>query len=375
MSMVSVLGAGCSGLKLEQALKVSSADWPMFARTETRVNATSEVIVPPLSIEWQYDMTGGIGGGSPLVVDSVLLVGNLRGELHAVNSFTGKRLGWVDLGEAIEGSPILDHGIAIVAISNSRESLLAFDLSANRILWKRDCGDIVTSPLLFQQRIYVGNVEGKFFCVDHNDGSAVWTFSLSENTKRKGIRSSAGGEGNTIVFGAEDGGVYALDAGTGKQRWMYRTGSPVVASPAIADTTVYIGGLDGAFYSIDLNSGKLRWRFPTGAGIYASPAIAGNLAIIGTTGGNLLALNRHDGSLAWKSVFESVIDAGAVVAGDVVYVGTLSKQFYALRLSDGSILWKKEMDGRVKTPAAVAHGRVYVATDDRQITCFRGSGL
>jgi len=299
----------------------------------------------------------------------------LRGELHALNAFTGKRFGWVDLGDAIEGSPILDHGVAIVALSNSRESLLAFDLSTNRVLWRREYGDIVTTPLLFQQRIYVGNAEGKFFSLDRSDGSTVWTFLLPENTKRKGIRASASGEGNTVVFGAEDGAVYALDAATGKQRWMVQTGSAIVASPAIADTTVYIGGLDGVLYSVDFNSGKIRWRYATGTSIYASPGIAENLVIIGTTGGSLFALNRLDGSLAWKSTFESVIDAGAVIAGDVIYVGTLGKKFYALRLSDGSTLWKQDMEGRIKSPAAVAHGRVYVATDDRQVTCFRGSGL
>jgi outer membrane protein assembly factor BamB len=375
IGIVILFAAGCSGLKLEQTLKVDGSDWLMLARTEARVNATPEIVVPPLSVDWQYDVTGGIGGGSPLIVDSVLLIGNLRGELHAVNSITGHRLGWVDLGEAIEGSPILDHGVAVVAISNSRESLLALDLSTGKVLWKQEYGDIVTSPLFFRKKIYVGNVEGKFFCIDRDDGSTVWTFALPENAKRKGIRSSPAGEGNSVVFGAEDGTVYALDAGTGKKQWMFQTGTAIAASPAVADTTVYIGGLDGMFYAVELKSGKLRWKFSTETSVYASPAIADNLVIIGTTGGALFALKRDNGSLAWKDTFESVINAGAVVAANIAYVGTLNKQLYALRLSDGSILWTKEMDGRIKTPPAICHGRLYIATDDRLITCFRGSGL
>ena len=46
------------------------------------MDATRETITPPLTLAWDYDVTGGIGKGSPLVVDSVLLVGNMRGELH-----------------------------------------------------------------------------------------------------------------------------------------------------------------------------------------------------------------------------------------------------------------------------------------------------
>ena len=372
--VATLLLAGCGGLKLAYPLKIRETDWPMFARTQTRINATAEAIVPPLSVDWQYDVSGGIGTGSPLIVDSVLIVANMRGELHAINSFTGRRLGWLALGDAIEGSPIIDGGDAIVALSNSRQSLVSVELSTGRIVWKKEYGDIVSTPLLLQQKIYVGNVLGKFFCVNREDGELVWTFTLPENVRRKGIRSSPAGHDNTIVFGADDGALYALDAGSGSRLWSFTVSAPIVASPAIADGAVFVGAMDGAFYAIDLTSGALRWKFPAGASIYAGAALASDMVFVGTTGGTFFALKKTNGSMIWRADLESVINAGAVISDNIVYVGTLNKYLYGLTTSNGQIVWKYEMRGRIKTSPAVANGRLYIATDDRYVTAFQGSG-
>ena len=370
-----ILLAGCGGLKLQQVLRPGESDWPMFGRTETRANVAPMTITPPLSEVWKYDVTGGIGAGSPVVVDSVLLVGNLRGELHAVNTFTGRRLGWVGLGDAIEGSPVLDGGDAIVAISNSRESLLSLELATGRIVWTKEYGDIASSPLLLQKRIYVGNLAGKFFCISREDGNMEWTFSLPENTKRKGIRSSPAASANTVLFGADDGTVYALDATTGERRWTYEAGAPVVATPVIADSAVFVGTLDGSFHAVDLESGLSRWVVQTGTAIYAGAAVSGHVVLIGSTGGNLFALDTRSGKQLWKTNLGSVINAGAVVSGSTAFVGTLNKFLFAVAIGDGSIVWKYEMQGRIKTPVVVARDRLFVATDDRTITAFQGGGL
>ena len=227
--------AGCGGLKLADTLRTSPSDWPTFAGQESRTNATSEQIQPPLKLAWEYDISGGIGNGSPLVVDSVLLVGNLRGELYAISLVTGKRIGWVTLGDAIQGSPAIDHNTAIVAVSNSRESLISYNLIEGKPRWKHAYGDIEVSPLLHDQKIYVGNTQGMFHCVDQATGDQLWKFEIPKNTKRKGIRSSAATEGESVVFGAEDGAVYTMDAVSGKLLWSYQTGASVVSPPAIAN--------------------------------------------------------------------------------------------------------------------------------------------
>jgi outer membrane protein assembly factor BamB len=330
-------------------------------------------VPPPLTLEWDYDITGGIGNGSPLIVDSVLMIGNLRGELYAINAYTGKRMGWVDLGDAIQGTPIIDGNVAIVTLSNTDLSLVAFNLSEGKAQWRMEYGDIEASPLLHNKKIFAGNVEGAFYCVDLTTGAQLWKFELPDNAKRKGIRSSAAGSDVSITFGADDGYLYALDAERGIQMWRHNTGASVVGSPCIANGNVYVGNLGGTVCCVDLHSGKTRWQFEAGASIYASPSFADSKIFIGTTSGMMYALDATTGALVWKTDLGSVINSSAVVAGNVLYVGTLKKMLFGLNIADGTPVLKQEVPGRIKTSPAVAHGRLFVATDERLILSFRSA--
>jgi outer membrane protein assembly factor BamB len=371
--LATLLFNACSGLRLPQPLAVDTSDWAMFAKYASRVNATSETVPPPLTLEWEYDITGGIGNSSPLVVDSVLMIGNLRGELYAINAYTGKRIGWVDLGDAIQGTPIIDGNVAIVTLSNTDLSLVAFDLSEGKARWRMEYGDIEASPLLRNQKIFAGNVEGAFYCVDLTTGVQLWKFELPDNVKRKGIRSSAAGSDSSITFGADDGFLYALDAERGTQIWRHNTGASIVGSPCIANGNVYVGNLGGTICGVDLHSGKPRWQFEAGASIYASPSFADNKIFIGTTGGMMYALDAMTGTLVWKTDLGSVINSSAVIAGNVLYVGTLKKMLFGLNIADGTPVLKQEVPGRIKTSPAVAHGRLFVATDEKLILSFRSA--
>ncbi|MBM2840566.1 MAG: 3 protein [Bacteroidetes bacterium] len=363
----------CSGLRLPQPLSVDDSDWPMFGKYESRINATSEIITPPLTLSWDYDITGGIGNGSPLVIDSVLIVGNLRGELWAINAYTGKRIGWIDLGDAIQGTPVIDGSIAIISLSNSDLSLIAFDLEEGKPLWRKEYGDIEASPLLHNQKIYFGNTDGIFFCADKTTGEQLWKFELPGNEKHKGIRSSAASSNNTIVFGAEDGVVYALDAETGNLKWKHNTGATVVSSPCIADGNVHVGNLKGIVSAIDVQSGALQWRVDAGSSIYASASFADGKIVVGTTGGLMYGLDASTGREMWKSNLGGVVNSGAVVAGNTIYVGTLKKSLFGLNVTDGSIIFKQEVQGRIKTSPAVANGRLFVATDEKLVLAFKGA--
>ena len=366
-----VLMSGCAGLKLADPLHIGERDWPMFGKDQTRTNATNEIVAPPLTLAWEHDITSGMGYGSPIIIDSVVIVTNLRGEMYGINAKSGKRIGWVSLGDAFQGSPVIDENIAYMAASNTRESLIAFDLLEGKVVWKHEFGDIEVTPLLYHNRLFFGNVAGNFFSVDKAKGELVWKFKLPENTKRKGIRSTATVCDNLIIFGAEDGSVYALDATYGTERWSYNTGAPVFASPAASNGVAYCGNVDGKLFAFNVKNGTVLWQFNAGSSVYATLSFANNLTLIGTTGGMLHALNVKDGSLAWSKELNGVINSSAVVSGNIAYVGTLKKELYAIKTDDGSVVWKETLQGRIKTSPAVAQGKVFVATDDKMILAFK----
>ena len=73
-----------------------------------------------------------------------------------------------------------------------------------------------------------------------------------------------------LFFGSDDGHVYAVDSASGRQRWKFRTGGPVAASPALAGGRVFVGSYDGRFYALDARTGELLWKFNTGGGVKIS---------------------------------------------------------------------------------------------------------
>ncbi|MER3522967.1 MAG: hypothetical protein C4326_02595 [Ignavibacteria bacterium] len=362
-----VVAASCSGIKMPHVPRSTESDWPMFGRTPHRTNATDELVAPPLTIAWEGDLSSSMGYGSPVVVDTFVFVTNMRGELFVFNALTGKRYGWISLGDAFHGSPVIDGAVVYAASADARESLVAYDLFEAKTLWKRDYGDIEVTPLFFDNKLYFGTTAGIFYCVEKYKGEKEWSYRLPENRRWKGIRSSAALFDGTVIFGAEDGNVYALDAKNGRERWTYDTGAPIFASPTVYNGTVFIGNFAGTFVALDAQSGTPRWRFPTGASIYAAASFAGNLVLIGNTAGKLFALSTTEGSIRWSIEFNSVINSSAVVSGPVAYVGTLKKELIAVKVQDGTIVWRQTLNGRVKTTPAVARGRLFVATDDRMV--------
>lgn len=364
---------GCGGLRLARPVVVHGDDWPVFARTGTHIDATEETLDVPLTRAWEQDISAGVGTGTPVAINGTVFVGTLRGELYAFQASDGKRIGWTSLADALPGSPVINGVIAVVTASNTRESLIGYDLIEGRVRWRKPYGDIEVSPLHIGEHIFFGNTRGTFFSVDRITGEQIWQFELPDNTRLKGIRSSPAGTDSLIYFGSDDGALYALSASTGKLRWSTPTGGVVIASPALAYGLVFAANLSGTVCAMDADSGTVRWKFAAGSPVYANVTPVENLVIFGTTGGIIYALRANDGSVAWKTDLGSPVNSGAVVAGKTVFVGTLKKFLFALRLTDGMVTWKTEVNGRIKTAPIISGGKLYLATDERNIIAFRGA--
>jgi outer membrane protein assembly factor BamB len=363
--------AGCGGLALERSLHHSAEDWPTFAMNSERTGSSPASLRPPLRVLWSQDIAGGVGPGSPVVMDSVVMLGTMRGDLYALHAGTGRTLGWINLGEAIYGSPAIERFVAVVALANTRASLVSYDFYSGSVRWKQSYGDIEMTPLQDENRIFVGNLQGLFFAVGVVDGAELWRFTLPDNTQLKGIRSSPALAGATLVFGADDGGIYALNAEDGALRWRAEAGAPVWAAPANAGDLVVVETLEGAVLALELSTGELRWRHQAGSPIQSGALIVRERAVVGTVGGTLMALELQSGRRLWETNTGAPLDAQVVAASGIGYVGTLGRELLAVDLTSGKILWRHTLSGRVKSAGAIAFGQLFVATDDRELVAFR----
>jgi outer membrane protein assembly factor BamB len=361
-----LISSGCAGLRIDQTIRSSAQDWVTLGGSPSRSNQTIGTLVPPLDEQWQYNTVGGVSA-SPLVKDSVVVVGTLNGELQVVNFSNGKRLGYLTLEGPVVGTPVWDKTSLIVPLSTNNESLISIDLNHSFRPWKVVLGPIESSPLLYEDRIFVTTLEGKVFCLNKKDGSEVWKFKTDIDEFRKPIRSSPACDGKNLVFGCDDGYVYAVDRSEGGLRWKYKTGASVFATPILLKDRVVVGSLDGYVYCLEVETGKLVWRFGSGSKIYASASTNGRMVFVGAADGRFYALNADNGTPFWTFTTKSVISSAPLLSGEVLYVGSLDRTLYALQATTGQALWQYTAPGRIRVSPVLWGNTLLVTSEDKYI--------
>ena len=293
--------------------------------------------------------TGGPVRSSATIVGDEVLVGSSDGHLYALDANDGSEKWRFEAGGAVESTPAVANGRVFFSSANGAFYAIKLD---GKPLWKTQFGP--DAALEFQQAkgTHPATYSGEF------------------------LLSSAAVLDETVVVGSGDGGIYALDAKSGRQRWKFQTGGRVRSSPAISNGLVYAGSYDGSVYAIDLNSGKQVWRYDTQGkslsasefgfdrkSILSSPAVSDGVVFIGSRDSRLYALDAATGTLKWKHAFADLtwtISSPAVREG-VAYTGTADGHFVsALRAEDGHELWQFKMPYRVWSSPAVAGTKLYI---------------
>ena len=202
--------------------------------------------------------------------------------------------------------------------------------------------NIISTPAVTQDRVFVGNQNGLMTCFNLNNGKVIWAYKTGG-----GIFSSPAVSKGDIVFGSGDGNIYCLDIRKGKLRWRKQMEASVLGSPVIKDDTVFIGSSDGSFIAVDINLAKTIWQFKGLEGpVVSTPLLYDNKVIFGAWDRNLYALNSSDGSLVWKwnngSSIRNYSPAACipVAAKGVVYIVAPDRYLSALDALSGKTLWR-----------------------------------
>src|SRR5262249_25313236 len=95
----------------------------------------------------------------------------------------------------------------------------------------------------------------------HPDGGEVWRSTGRPVYRQPGVNAA----GDTLFVPSADHRVYALDAFTGRIRWLFDAGAPVLSAPAIAtvagrEQVLFSAGL--ALFALDAQTGQQVWTVP-----------------------------------------------------------------------------------------------------------------
>lgn len=324
-----------------------------------------------IALKWVFGFPEGtIIRSKPAVAGNWLIVGSQYGELYAIDRQTGK-LGWVfTASAAIRG--------AIVIASDSQRRVAYFaDYSTNVY-----AVDIVTGKLIWNQRAGFDQLSSTTGSVAVYNGKVYVPISSLE------VASALYG---TYPCCISSGGVVALDAHTGKKRWVHRvlpqakqsstnrkgapafgpSGAPVWCSPTVDKKRglLYIGtgenysppstATSDAIQALDLNTGRLVWNFQGTSGDIYNLACPFLNNCPPTPGPDL------DFGMAPILVHEPS-------GKDILLAGQKSGMVYAIDPSGGKLIWKTRVGkggalGGIHWGMAVDGTRLYAANADNPL--------
>ncbi len=365
---------GCSGIRLKQPPAPSAERWQQYGGSMERTNVSRGSLTPPLSLAWTYDASAGYSEYSVSIVGDVVFIGTLRGEVFVLDLPTGEKIGKYDFDLPVIGTPLVDSALMIVALANTEESLIGFDLMKGKISWTAKLGGIETAPLLVGDRIVVTTYNGAVYSIDRLTGAVIWKFLTPLFERTAFLRSSPASDGDVLVYGCDDGSLYGISVINGALLWQVRTNQSVTASPSIRNGMVFFGSQDENFYAVDVKTGKTVWRQPLGVKIFASQAVDGEQVYVGTSSGEMVCMAIATGEIVWRYKANSVIASAPFVSGSTIYFGSLDKSIYALDTKTGERLWKYATEARIKSMPVASGNYLVVPLDNRLILAFKPEG-
>ena len=347
--------------------------WPEYGFEGSRTRAVQLALRPPYRREWTF-RAGSLVEFPPAIGFGRLYFSTNSGKLLAVNTKTGKRAWKYVSHRCVAASPALgtqQHGTVYAVFLNKPPcnakhgsgEVVAFSAGFGKIRWRKPIGASESSPLLVGNTLYLGDWSGRIWALDARSGRTKWV--SGSHGPIKGAIAYADGR---LYVGAYDGHVYCIGAAHGRQIWKAKSQGRLYgharfySTPAVAYGRVYIGGTDGKVYSFGAASGKLRWSHSTGGYVYASPAVWNQLVLIGSYSKKFVALDAATGAVRWIFPVNAPISGSATVIGNVVYFATLGGKTkgttFALNARTGKLLWSFP-DGKY-TPAVAEKGRFYL---------------
>lgn len=268
------------------------------------------------TVAWQRSLGGS--PSTPAIADGKLVVGSSSGHVLALDPKTGATEWDTDLGSPIAGAPAVIDGGLVIAASDGRVVLL--EPSAGRVVWSsRLDGRISRSPAVADGNVIVPLDPGRVAALDVRAGALRWsvrvatTGAVGSPSANAGIAFVAAGLGQ----GDEaDRGVAALRSTTGEVLWRYASPTEkVLYTPAVHAGQVFIVGEDGRVAALDAISGRERWVDAGDEVLEALPSVVDDLVVVAGNGGHLRGLDVDDGQAAWSVPIEGVPYATTVTNG------------------------------------------------------------
>ncbi|HEX7049122.1 MAG TPA: PQQ-binding-like beta-propeller repeat protein [Longimicrobiales bacterium] len=337
------LGA-CSGL--EQPVPV--------AELGARQDATRDLPVPDsVAAAWRARI-GSALLASLTAEDPVLLGAAGDGTVAALSTATGEVFWTREVPGAVGGGVIRDGLRLFVASADEHGGVYALRLRDGVRLWERRVGAVSFAPAVARDTVYLAADDGTVYALDAGTGREAWRTRLTGRAAASPVVDAT-----AVVAATTADTLYWLARGTGEVVARHALAAGVSAEPRRAGERLYLPLHSGAVAAYDLAGRRPLWRAETGEPILAAPVVARD--------GTVYVLNRAagvwriapDGAATPMAELGGAARGSLTLAGERLLVGLLDGTLLALDTT-GATVWSERLDDSIVAPVAVAGGAIYV---------------
>jgi outer membrane protein assembly factor BamB len=389
LSRRAIIGLGAAGVV---TLAAGGAGAVLLARRQGTNTAPIGTPTPPsrdARLRWSFyagsasDLAANraaISGGA-VIEGNTLYAATQIGEVYAL-SLTGKQFWRYALAQSrpIYQRPALANNVLYICA----DSFGVVALQNGAQLWMQSGGFSFTNPVVAENKLFVNSIDDFAFVTAYD----LMTGALVGNYGPDNFSIPTSGVtvvGNLLYCGTQDGHLYALDMtrAKGQQVWQADTGAArqakesitqqyyVQTLPTVVDGTLYVGSTDFNLYALDAATGAQRWVFATKGKISLSDtAVANGVVYVGSEDHALYAVDGHTGKQIWSYATGSSVISSPTVADGKLYLGSGDRAVYQLDAQTGALIHTYKTTGKVLAQPAVQDGVLYVCDGQGYVYAF-----
>ncbi len=279
---------------------------------------------PDAVVVWAADAGAGqLQNSVSMTNDGTLYVVNVSGLISAIDSTNG-RAKWTAqigtsgpamFGQTVKVAPAVapDGTVYVTAVTGSMYAVTPPSGSGTQgsVKWSFDFGQhlgsqpVPSTPVTNggnrgqdgigsaasvtigpDGTLYVGASNSNFYAIDPN-GNQKWLFEAERELAGIWTTACLSPDASVLYFGANRGGIYALNTRDGSLKWQFPIFGSVYSSSALdARGVLYTGSTVGSVYAIDSASGEKVDEYSAGSPVWTAPSIRpdGSIAVVDRMG-------------------------------------------------------------------------------------------
>jgi len=220
-------------------------------------------------------------------------------------------------------------------------------------------------------RIYFGDYDNKFYCVNINTKKTEWVFTAN------GICNTPVINQNKIFFTDTNLWLYVLDI-NGKQIRKHKLTSTVKSVPIVYSNTLIITITDVGLIAFDIETGNQIWEVvqkPTNLST-SELVVYNNQIFVGNLNKTFSMIDAKNGKYILKREYNNVIQSASTVKDSISVFGgfnfTNNDQSFinGINIKNGEKIWERKLEYNARYKPVIHNDKVYFGVENSGFMCL-----